>query len=65
MTPNMMKTMANSPAVLEGYLGFSGALGHGALAPKLREQLALVVSEDNGCGIAPTATNIGSSTMTV
>lgn len=46
----MMKTMANSSAVLEGYLGLSGALGHGALPPKLREQLALVVSEDNGCG---------------
>ena len=25
MTPNMMKTMANSPAVLEAYLNFSGA----------------------------------------
>lgn len=27
MTPNMMKTMAQSPAVLEAYLNFGGALG--------------------------------------
>lgn len=26
LIPNMTKVMANSPAVLEGYLGFSGAL---------------------------------------
>jgi hypothetical protein len=29
MTPNIMKTMANSAAVLEGYLGLRGALSHG------------------------------------
>jgi len=34
--PNMMKAMANSPAVLEGYLGLSGALAGGSLEPKLR-----------------------------
>jgi hypothetical protein len=27
LTPNMMKTMAASPAVLKGYLDFAGALG--------------------------------------
>jgi hypothetical protein len=27
MTPNLMRTMANSPAVLEAYLGFSNSLG--------------------------------------
>jgi uncharacterized peroxidase-related enzyme len=47
--PNMMRTMAVSPAALEGYLGLSGALAGGALSPKLREQLALVVGEANGC----------------
>ncbi len=49
MTPNMMRTMANAPAALEAYLGFSGALGKGVLPPKLREQIALTVSELNEC----------------
>lgn len=49
LTPNMTRTMANSPAVLEGYLNFSGALGAGSLNAKLREQLALTVAEANAC----------------
>lgn len=49
MRPNMMKTMAHSPAVLEGYLQFSGALSHGSLSAALREKLALVVGETNHC----------------
>jgi uncharacterized peroxidase-related enzyme len=49
MTPNMMRTMAQSPAVLEAYLGFSGALGHGLLGAKFGEQLALAVAQANGC----------------
>ena len=32
LVPNMTKVMANSPAVLEGYLGFSGALASGLLS---------------------------------
>jgi len=39
ITPNMTKVMANSPAVLEAYLSFSGALGNGALDAKLREEI--------------------------
>ncbi len=49
MTPNMMRTMAQSPAALEAYLAFSGALSHGVLPAPLREQLALTVAETNGC----------------
>lgn len=48
--PNMMKAMANSPAVLEGYLGLSGALGAGSLDPKVRERLSIEVAEANHCG---------------
>lgn len=48
MVPNLVRTFANSPAVLETYLGF-GALDGGALSPALREQIALAVSEINGC----------------
>lgn len=47
--PNIMRTMANSPAVLQGYLDFSGALSKGRLPPKFREQIALTVSEVNDC----------------
>jgi uncharacterized peroxidase-related enzyme len=47
--PNMTKAMANSPAVLEGYLGFAAALGKGLLEPKIREQLALVTAQHNRC----------------
>jgi uncharacterized peroxidase-related enzyme len=55
MTPNMMKTMANSPAVLEAYLSFSGALANGALDAKLREQIALLSAETNNCGYCASA----------
>ena len=52
--PNIMATMASSPAVLEGYLAFSGALGT-SLNAKLREQIALTVAEINGCGYCAAA----------
>ena len=49
VVPNMMKTMAIDPAVLEAYLGFSGQLGHGELPPKIREQIALLSAQSTGC----------------
>ncbi|MER5311277.1 carboxymuconolactone decarboxylase family protein [Streptomyces sp. NPDC002773] len=49
VTPNMTKVMANSPAVLKGYLEFSGALGTGALPVGIREAIALVVAQENSC----------------
>lgn len=49
LTPNMMRTMANSPAVLEAYLNFNNTLAAGSLSSRLREQIALVVAETNGC----------------
>lgn len=49
LVPNMMRTMAQSPAVLESYLNFSGALASGTLSAGLREQIALTVAEANGC----------------
>lgn len=47
--PNLTRVMAHAPAVLEGYLGLSGALAGGVLPPQVREQLALGVGEANGC----------------
>lgn len=48
--PNLIATMANSPAVAKAYLGFAQALSTGTLPPRLREQIALVVGETNNCG---------------
>ncbi|MBI2429889.1 MAG: carboxymuconolactone decarboxylase family protein [Ignavibacteriales bacterium] len=49
MVPNMMRTMGNSPAVLNGYLSLSGALSEGTIGGKLGEQIALLVAELNKC----------------
>jgi uncharacterized peroxidase-related enzyme len=49
MTPNLMRVMANSPAVLDAYLKFSGTLGSGDLPAKTREQIALTVGQANSC----------------
>ena len=49
MTPNIIRTLANAPTALEGYLGFSKALGSGVLPEELREQIALTVAETNRC----------------
>jgi uncharacterized peroxidase-related enzyme len=47
--PNLISTMANSPAVARAYLGFSEDLSTGSLSLRLREQIALRVGEQNGC----------------
>jgi uncharacterized peroxidase-related enzyme len=49
VTPNMTKAMANSPALLQGYLGLSGALSTGVLTAGIRERLALTTAEYNRC----------------
>ncbi|MBL8877779.1 MAG: carboxymuconolactone decarboxylase family protein [Phycisphaerales bacterium] len=49
VVPNMMRTMAHAPAVLESYLGFSGALGKGVLSLKTREAIALAIGQANRC----------------
>ncbi len=47
--PNMMRTMGNSVAVLNGYLSFSGALGESKIGARLGEQIALTVAEADQC----------------
>jgi uncharacterized peroxidase-related enzyme len=49
VVPNMMRTMGQSPAVLEAYLAFGAALHTGLLPASLQEQIALTVAEANGC----------------
>jgi uncharacterized peroxidase-related enzyme len=50
MVPNLMKTVGNSPAALEGYLGLSGALAKGRIGAKTGERVALAIAEFNRCG---------------
>ena len=49
MVPNLISTMAQSTAVANAYLGFSGALAGGTLPAKLREQISLTVGQANNC----------------
>ena len=46
--PNIFETLAQSPAVLNDFLCFNGALAEGTLDAKLREQIALMVAGHNG-----------------
>ena len=50
MVPNLARTLANSPAVLKAYLAFGDALEASLLPATVREQIALTVSQANGCG---------------
>jgi uncharacterized peroxidase-related enzyme len=47
--PNMTRAMANSPALLEGYLALSGAMASGTLSGSVQEQIALAIAPRNGC----------------
>jgi uncharacterized peroxidase-related enzyme len=49
IVPNMTRVMATSPAVLEAYLSFSGALAGGFLDARTREELALLTAQQNHC----------------
>ena len=66
MVPNIFCTMANSPVVLESFLGTRKALQSGVLPDKLRELIALTVSEVNHsnycvCGHAALGKSLGCS----
>ncbi|MFI7006336.1 carboxymuconolactone decarboxylase family protein [Streptomyces sp. NPDC050145] len=47
--PNLYATLANSPAALAGYLALRDHLSRGVLSARLREQLALLVAQENHC----------------
>lgn len=49
MVPNMVATLALSPAALNSYLQFSESLGGGKLTAQQREIIALAVGQSNGC----------------
>ena len=47
--PNILATMANSPAAANAYLSLSGALAGGSLTAATREAIALAVGQANEC----------------
>jgi uncharacterized peroxidase-related enzyme len=55
MVPNMARAMAQSPAVLEGYIVLSGALSKGTLGRKLGEEIALAMAGTNHCDYCASA----------
>jgi uncharacterized peroxidase-related enzyme len=52
---NMTQVMANSPAVLKGYLGLNGALAGSSVGRLTGERIALAVGEANGCTLCLSA----------
>ncbi len=52
---NIFKSMAASPAALDAYLGFSGAMGKASLSAKEQEVVQLAISEANNCGYCAAA----------
>lgn len=56
-TPNLYRTLVNSPAALRGYLDFREALTAGVLPPATREKLALLVAQRNECDYCIAAHN--------
>ena len=47
--PNMIRTLATSPAALEGYLTLNSALSAGQLTSIFRQKIALAVAQANSC----------------
>ena len=43
--PNLIRAMANSPALLGGYLGLAGSLDAGTLPRSTRERLAIAIAQ--------------------
>ena len=48
-TPNMFRTVANSPAALQSMWAAFGALGGGVIGAALGEQIAVAVANRNAC----------------
>jgi len=47
--PNILKGMAEAPALLEGYMTLSGLFDQTSLSPVERQVVLLAVSHENGC----------------
>ena len=61
VVPNLVATMAHSPAVAKAYVSFDQILAGGVLPATAREQVVLAVSEANSCNYCVSAhTYLGS-----
>ncbi|MBC7274915.1 carboxymuconolactone decarboxylase family protein [Nocardioides sp.] len=49
VTPNMAKALANSPSALKGWVQLNSAVGEGVLPASVRERIAILVAQENGC----------------
>ncbi len=49
MLPNLIATLARSPAALEGYLKLAEAAAGGRLSTRQRESIAIAVAQENAC----------------
>ncbi len=49
VVPNLSKALGNSPAALQAFAGFNGALAGAKLSGTTRELIALLTAEENSC----------------
>lgn len=61
--PNLYAALANGPAALSGYLAMRNELTRGVLGPRLREQIALLVAQENDCTYCVSAHSLRGSKM--
>lgn len=61
--PNLYGTLANGPAALQGYLAMRDALTRGVLRARIREQLALLIAQENACTYCVSAHTLRGSKM--
>ena len=54
-TPNLLRTLAHSPAALQAYLDLGKSLGGGSLSAEAREAIALTVAGENDCDYCASA----------
>jgi len=55
MTPNMLATIAHSPAALKAYTGFGQAMSTATLDASLREQISVGLAGERECGYCASA----------
>lgn len=65
VTPNVIRTMANAPAVLKAYLAFGEALSGGRFDARSREAIALTVAGANNCEYCASAHTAFSKSLKV
>ncbi len=63
--PNLMRVMANQPAILNMYFAMGDALSKGSFGPKVREALALTIAGANHCDYCASAHSAISKSLKV